>query len=228
MKIDHADLSLTLYHLSHDLRNTFGSNRRMLEILLESNADVLDEHALKWFSMVQKQSDHAILKLKRLSEYAKLFKRPLSCQQFPLSTLMNNATRLSQQNSKAKILKKNIKNTIKNTDFVYCDDGLLEVAFSEIINNVFEHNENSLLTITYQKQNSFHRVNFINTNFVSDKHDLGDWLRPFTNVNNSQDRVGLGLNIARQVSALHAGTMDIDVIEGDKLQISFSLPEKKD
>ncbi|MGQ8364723.1 sensor histidine kinase [Glaciecola sp. 1036] len=225
MMNEKEELSQLMRHLSHDLRNTLGSNAKLLQLMRTTYASSLDERGNRWLSLIEDEANSGLNKLKRFSDLVKLFNQKPILKSSNLQQLIINA--VNELASELQISASQIEVDVPEDLTVKVDEGLIKQALKYIITNSFQHSlENSEdVKVQIQCEESEKHISIIiqdnGNRFRSGSINI--ITEAFRSGASNPENTGLGLNFTKQIAKLHNGYMELTEEDGPRLMVSLTL-----
>lgn len=215
--------------ISHDLRTPLAATYGYLETLSMEDETLDPERRKEYLGIALRQSGHLKRMVEQLFELAHLEARevkPLN-EPFSIGELLHDVAQKFRLRADRAGLTLTVGD-VRGTPMVRGDVALTERILDNLIGNAIDYTpDGGAVELTVEASTQHAQISVINTGGPIPPDELRRILEPFQR--GSTDRAsgghaGLGLAIAKRMSELQSGDLEVENLAGTRVKSSFSLP----
>ena len=227
MKSEHLKTEL-ITNVSHDIKTPLTSIINYVDLMKEENVN--NQHMKDYLAIVDRQSIRLKKLLEDLVEVSKASTGNLVVENTPCELNILLGQLVGEYKEKLEDKKLDIIVDVPEQPLVILGDGRhLWRIFDNLLNNIYKYSqENTRVYLTLEKEEDKAILTFRNISKYALNISSDELLERFVRGDKSRhtEGSGLGLSIARNLTELQRGSMDV-VIDGDlfKVILAFNLKE---
>lgn len=203
MSVDEEHLQKVMRTFSHDISSALRAAIGFSKLISQQYEEQLDDKALGWLALVQREGEEAQEQLKAFSRYARLYAIEEVQGQCSLHHLCEQAvSQLAHQYSGFQV-------DIGPLPVIQGHNSLWLMFFQEVLGNCARYASEASCRVYVDRQNEYCYLVVEDDGGGIDERGLKSALQPFKTIRDDGHGVGIGLSIAKRVVDIHGGQLEI-------------------